>query len=609
MPKPKPAILTLAALLILGIPLANAQYWGERVLEKSFEHTGFFFRPSFVNPYGIGGFGSVAPGLIDEPLLNLQVNPAFLAADSIDGQYAYVNFRSSHEIRDRNSYGYASYDALAGANSLDIYYPYYYAESRKTLEPVISAAYLLRPFKTRAPGLTLGVTYQAIMQDDDYYNIPQDIYRSTLGQDFAGNAMVDESDVPITDRYSGEDNMHQEGHFITGLLAFPLLRQFDVGLRLSRVTFDREGSYGSRNFWENSGYRGGTSLWQYMTGREQTYDHWDASGGLNMKLSDEAVFGFTGGRLWGEARQTLASRDTSHYSYGTIGVGTDWSYYVASGRNDQAWNHDGSTWYAGVNLTAKPKPNQIVSFYYRYMKEDVDIDLASTVHDTSYSNYYHEYDQWLYGSESSYTLDDIRSGTGRRQGKYHILGAALRWQVDRKTKIHLGLTVQHRKSGTETSENVLADRYSEYDWQDRETQRSHIYGVSEMKTLHWDFDHRETSVHIPIFLTYRISKALGLQFGIKRTMRSWKIDDVTLAVFDYRTTNDNGQETHRENFGERYTQPEEKRSDVTTTAIGGLTVTPSDHFSIRFLVVPNFVKTWDGTELSDLQWWIDFTLF
>ena len=607
--KSKPAILILAVLLILGIPLANAQYWGERVLDKTFEHTGFFFRPSFVNPYGIGGFGSVAPGLIDEPLLNLQVNPAFLAADSIDSQYAYINFRSSQEIRERDSYCYPCYDALAGYNSLDIYYPYYYAESRKVLEPVISAAYFLRPLKTTAPNLTLGLTYQAIMQDDDYYSIPQGIYRSTLGQDFAGNAMVDESDIPITDRYSGEDNMHQEGHFITGLLAFPVLKKFDIGLRLSRVTFTRDGSYGSRNYWENSGYSGGISLWQNMTGREQTYNHWDASAGLNIELGDNVTLGFTGGQLFGDAEQTQTSRDSSHYRHGIIGTGTDWSYYISSGRSNQFWNHDGDTRYAGVNLKAKPKPNQTVNLYYRYMKEDVDISLASTLDDTSYSNYHHEYEQWLYGSESSYTLSDIRSGSGRRKGEYHTFGAALQWQIDQRTKVHLGLNVQHRKSTTETIENVVSGRYSEWDWHDKETQRSHMYSVAEEKALHWDFNHRETSVHIPLFVTYRISKALNLQFGIKRTMRSWEIDDVTLAVFDYRTTVENGQETHKENFGERYTQPEEKRSDVTTTALGGLTVTPSDHFSIRFLVVPNFVKTWDGTELSDLQWWIDFTLF
>ena len=91
-------------------------------------------------------------------------------------------------------------------------------------------------------------------------------------------------------------------------------------------------------------------------------------------------------------------------------------------------------------------------------------------------------------------------------------------------------------------------------------------------------------------------------------MRRWNISDVTLAVFDYRTTVQDGQTTTKENFGERYTQPEEKRSDVSTTALAGLRVMLSEKFNIRLLVVPNFVKTWDDTELRDLQWWIDFQL-
>jgi hypothetical protein len=43
--------------------------------------------------------------------------------------------------------------------------------------------------------------------------------------------------------------------------------------------------------------------------------------------------------------------------------------------------------------------------------------------------------------------------------------------------------------------------------------------------------------------------------------------------------------------------------------LAGVTVEPSDHLEVRFLMVPNFEKTWDGTGLRDLQWWIDFRLF
>jgi hypothetical protein len=53
-----------------------AQYFGERVLEKSFEHTDFFFTPSYVVPYGIATFRSTMVGLLDDPFLNLAVNPS-----------------------------------------------------------------------------------------------------------------------------------------------------------------------------------------------------------------------------------------------------------------------------------------------------------------------------------------------------------------------------------------------------------------------------------------------------------------------------------------------------------------------------------------------------
>jgi hypothetical protein len=86
------------------------------------------------------------------------------------------------------------------------------------------------------------------------------------------------------------------------------------------------------------------------------------------------------------------------------------------------------------------------------------------------------------------------------------------------------------------------------------------------------------------------------------------VDDVTLAVFDYRVRSNQQGTTRNERFGERYTQPQENVSDVRTTLLAGLTVSPSREFNIRFLVVPNFVDTYEGQELSDLQWWVGVNL-
>ena len=188
--------------------------------------------------------------------------------------------------------------------------------------------------------------------------------------------------------------------------------------------------------------------------------------------------------------------------------------------------------------------------------------------------------------------------------------AALQWDLDSRTRLQLGVHVRHKTRETTTTEDVLADRYSDYNWFDNGGNNNRYYYASrEKKTLRWDFNTNVTTIQIPILLNYRVSKPIEILFGVNRSMKRWNVEDVTLALFDYRVQTHDTKTTKEENFGERYTQPEEKRSDVTTTILGGLTVTPSKHFNIRLLVVPNFVKTYEGTELREFQWWIDFNLF
>ncbi|MFH1940641.1 MAG: hypothetical protein ABIL68_00955, partial [bacterium] len=387
----------LLCILLIGCQYAHAQYFGERVLEKSFERSDFFFRPHFINPYGIGDFGSVAPGLINDLLLNLQINPAYIVTDSMGNHYMYLNFRNSREIEDQNVYP-TFYEGIRGGISAEYaYYPNYYINTRKEIEPVISGATFFRPFGKKAPRITLGLTYQAIFQDEEYYEIPQDIYQSAIGYDYAGNRMSEDVDLPIVDRYSGKNDFHQEGHFVSFLAGLPVSHRFSLGLRLSRVVFNREGAFGSQNLWEAGAYSNGTSTWYYMTGREQNYGHWDLSGGLNARLSESTTIGMTSGILWGDATQDLFRRDSSDSRYGTINVNNEWSLYSHSGRTNQFWKHDGQTVYGGINLSTRLSSSRTFVFYYRIEREDTDIVLNSSINDTSYSNHYHESTEWIYG--------------------------------------------------------------------------------------------------------------------------------------------------------------------------------------------------------------------
>ena len=117
-----------AVLAMLGLlaSVAEAQYWGgywgERVLEKGFEQTDFFFSPSYVIPYGIGNFAATTPGLVRDPLMDLVINPARLSLDS-SGNYLYTDFRSARTIVEESG-GVYPLMARSAMYAVDMIYRY-----------------------------------------------------------------------------------------------------------------------------------------------------------------------------------------------------------------------------------------------------------------------------------------------------------------------------------------------------------------------------------------------------------------------------------------------------------------------------------------------------
>src|SRR3989339_2282899 len=136
-------LLPLCLLLTLDPLSLQAQYYGERVLEKSFEQTEFFFTPAPLTPFGIGGFRSVSPSIFQDPLSRLAVNPAFFSIHTLKDHYAYLDFRSVSEIRSMANFYY--YPMASYRVSVDIayaHYPRYHYDTRKELQPIFSGAYL-----------------------------------------------------------------------------------------------------------------------------------------------------------------------------------------------------------------------------------------------------------------------------------------------------------------------------------------------------------------------------------------------------------------------------------------------------------------------------------
>ena len=604
-------IVILMTIVIIGFSTpAFSQYWGERVLEKSFEQMDFFFMPNYLNPYGLSNLATTTPGLIDDPLLNLIVNPANIYSDSSRKTYFYLDFRNS-QIKQNKNFGYYPYLDSRSSYSMDmIYYPNYFIQTRKALEPVFSTALLTRPLRS-LKGLFLGFSYQLIFQNEGYYSVPQDIYRSNIGYDYAGNKVAETSNIPIVDRYKGADDMRQTGHFLSLFSGYEISPRLQLGFRLNRTVFERDGSYGSQNFWENTSSYKYTSVSYDMRWRNQNYDHWDLAGGLNFKLSDRTKFGVQGGYLWANADQSYAQEDSSLYKTGQINVGTEWNYYHKQGASDQDMDHDGKTYYGGVNLNHQLDATKSLVFYYSYHQQNADITLSSNVIDTSYSNYHYEWNTDYYYGEWDYALQDVRVGIGERINKSHRFMGALQWEIERTKKLSIGLNVEFMNRRINTDEHVLLDRHSrsKYNSSYYPAIQNYFDATKEDKSLLWEFKADVVNFQIPIIFTWKISDAVEILLGLNRKMTNWEIDDITLAIFKYRETTSDTVTTKKTNFGERYTEPSESRSDVQTTMLAGITISPSNFFNVRLLAVPNFTNTYAGTTLKEFQWWIGISLY
>jgi len=608
--------LLAGLVLLILISFQNrgfGQYWSERVLEKSFEQMDFFFVPNYLNPYGLSNFVTTTPGLLDDPLLNLVINPANIYSDSLRRTYFYLDFRNTH-VKDSRNQSYYPMPMLDYRESYSydmIYYPTYYIQSRKALEPVFSVALLSRPFKSKFNGLFIGMTYQAIFQNESYYSVPQDIYRSNIGYDYAGNKTWESTDIPIVDRYSGTDDMQQKGHFLSLYTGYELSRNLQIGFKMNRTLFSRDGSFGSNNFWENTSRYEYTSIRYDIRTRKQDYDHWDFSAGINFNLSHRTKLGVYGGYLGCDAIQSMNQQDSSLYKSGQIDAKPDWSYYRKLGATIQNWKHDGKGYYGGVNFNVQLDPSKLLIFYYTYNRQNVDIFISSIVSDSSYGNYRNEWSDGYYHNEYDYALQDVRDGNGEKTHKIHRFMGALQWQIEKTKKLHIGFNVEISNQKTNTDEQVLASRHSRsyYISPYYPDGRNYFDATNEDKNLLWEFSVKTINLQIPIIFTWKLSNSIELLLGLNRKMISWEIEDMTLARFKYRQHTTDSDTTLKENFGERYTQPTEKRTDIQTTMLGGLTISPSKYFNIRLLAVPNFKDTYQGTTLREFQWWIGINLF
>jgi hypothetical protein len=600
-----------ALLLFLGLTFlfggeAFSQYYGQTSLEKSFEQNDLFFQPSYISPYDIGSTALSTPGVIDDPFLNLQVNPAWFSTDSGGTNHLYVDFRSYRQTSTLYQPAYPTY-YTNGISSVaqPVIYPYFYVNSEPIIEPILSAAFLTNPLPTTMPGLFIGVTYQAIMQDSKYYSIPFDIYQSYLGYDYTGASVANSSSIPITTVSSGQDNMHHSGNLFALYAGYEVTPDIKLGLRLGRVLLNENGSYGDNNYWDNYAYGSGSSLYYSMESRDQDYNHWDLSGGIEYKIAPQTTVGVAAGYLWANVKQNLVDIDTSYYVYS---ASNDLS--TSSSRTTENWNHNGKTYYGGINLTTHLNDCQTIILLYQYDREDVSLNLASGVVDTSYYSYSYTYDTNYSNYLSNSTFLEQSGGGGSITQTSHRLLVSFRWKFNDAAELTLGGIVNIMNQQTNTDEPTIATGHSYYLTTGNSYNSLYYDTTSQNKDLQWSFGVKQWSFDIPVIFSYKFSDKLALLLGLDKQISEWKMTDQTLVIYN-ENFEDNSYSglTNKSGYGELYVSPEQDISNVNTTFLAGLTVSPAKEFNVRLLLSPSVRASFEGVSVTNFQWWLGVNLY
>ncbi len=588
-------------ILLLVPSLAMAQYWGERVTERSFEQSSLYFNSYFLNPYGVDKFGDVAVGMIDDPFLNLHLNPSNIPSLSGKSVQFYLDFRGDRTEEQIIT----AYYGRTMDYGVDAYYyrpdPRWYSVTRSEPEPVFSVGMLAYPLGENSKQLLVGGTYQLIYKQEKYYRVPSWIYYPAVGYDAFGERADDAQNIPIQDRYYGKDELLTEGHLLTGYVGYTLAPRSTAGIAINTVSHSRDGGYIN----SNSDEYGNTNQREYISYSERMkdheYSHFDISGGLSHEFYPDFRAGVKVGYLSGDADQDFMSVDSSHSQYREPNVTNTWSYYTYRSTTTQSWKQDGNTFYVGFNFEKEIDEQKTLAGYYKFSSTDIDMQNASAIKDTSYNTYRWEYTDGYYESESVSSTSDQRTATGNRERKRHQIMLNLDWTLTEKSRVVAGLFYQREQTDVNSSEPVIADRWSDY-WRDREGDiYTRFRRLFEDKQLEWSYSSREWTIKVPIILILQIDPHFSMMVGANRVLKSWKIEDETIAFFDRRERTENGETNVEENFGERYHQADQKFTEDYTDLILSCEVIPKDEFRIRLILDPEF-----DNNLRIAQWWLSF---
>jgi len=603
--KNRKVIMKKIILLFLVLPMISfSQYNMERSTEQSFEQSEMYFNSYFLNTFGLKNFKKVSVGLIDNPFLNIYLNPASAVNLEGDDYLIYLDFRGDRTEAPILDYSYPLYYDMGTS-----FAPYpdirWISTTRSEPEPIFSLGIITNPLKGLTDKFFIGGTYQLLYREEKFYNNPYWIYNPRFGYDVFGGVKQGLGDVPTEDRYSGADQMINTGHLLTGFTGYQFSNVLSAGLFLNAVVHSREGEYlysmkdeyGSTNFqeWENLNSQA----------RNQNYDHWDLALGVNYKFSEHWSAGIKAGYLKGKAEQGNFLQTFYYSKRDTPDVSKEWYYNYSKSFTNQNWFHDGNTRYFGFNFLNKIDDKKEFSGYYKYSKSNIDFTNNSEIFDTSKytSRWVNSYDNSWYRYQGVSSASDKRHGSGTRIKGSHEGMLNFKWKLSESNTLLTGIYVYDSKLEIDGREPVKAYRMSNYSHNNSSGSYTYTQNqeLVEVKDLTWKYVSSEWSLQIPILLHFQLNETFGLMLGINRYFYGWKITDVTTAYFDLREKKENGVVKQEKNFAERYTQPATRTTENFTDMIASFDINISPQLCAKLMLDPDFDQFF-----RIAQWWLSF---
>lgn len=592
-------------IILLISSISFPQYYSERSTEQSFEQSELYFTSHFLNTFGLKNFKKVSVGLLDDPFLNVYLNPATRIDFGEDNFLFYLDFRGDRTEAEVMGYAYPFWGGLRTA-----YFPgpdiRWIGTTRTEPEPIFSLGIITNPLKGITDNFFVGGTYQLLYREEKFYKNPYWIFYPRFGYDTFGGARLGlDASIPMEDRYYGADQMINSGHLLTLFTSYEVDDKLNAGLFFNAVTHSREGDFSNLNRDE---YRSSNlSHWEssITNSRTQNYNHWDLALGVSYQLTEQFNAGVKAGYLKGKADQNNLHEIFDYSKRDSSSVNKDWFNHYAKSSTNQNWNQDGNTKYFSLNFQNKVDDSKVFGGYYRYSQNNTDFLNTSNILDTSrYSS------KWVFNNDTSWnrhegisTAFDARTGRGTRVKAAHEMMLSFHWKVSKRNTLYSGIYLSSSKLEIDGNEPVTAKRMSSYSSTNNTGNQPYNYfrDLVEDKNLVWRYVSSEWSLQIPILFHFQITDTWGAMIGVNRYFYSWKITDQTVAYFKHRRENNDGVIIEERNFAERYTQPITRLTENYTDVIVSFDANITKKLNVKMTIDPEFDPI-----LRFAQWWLSF---